>query len=219
MNSWNTSDNAYRLTSTDGNIFTAEGITIEKNVEFKIVYEGNYYSSENTAMVNDEKYTCVVGGNDNNMKFAEKLENGKISFNLSAMQLTIGEPKQDPSDEFVFYANIKSPDASGNWVNDYSKHEMSGSDNVYTYEYLHQGKGGFNIQILKWKNGSQVDYYESTEQIGEDIALNTVTPAHSNGGKPWYFRNAKQGSTYIITFSDGTNPTVTLTEKKGEDVH
>lgn len=218
MNSWNTSDNAYRLTSTDGNIFTAEGITIEKNVEFKIVYEGNYYSLENTAMVNDEKYTCVVGGNDNNMKFAEKLENGKISFNLSAMQLTIGEPKQDPSDEFVFYANIKSPDASGNWVNDYSKHEMSGSDNVYTYEYLHQGKGGFNIQILKWKNGSQVDYYESTEQIGEDIALNTVTPAHSNGGKPWYFRNAKQGSTYIITFSDGTNPTVTLTEKKGEDL-
>ena len=88
MNDWGV-DEAWKLTSTDGNIYTLANVSIEAGTEFKIADASwgtvNYGLDE--AIAPDTTVTLVYNGN--NCKLTQSVENATVEFNLSHKTLLI----------------------------------------------------------------------------------------------------------------------------------
>lgn len=88
MNGWE-ADEAWKLTSIDGNVYTLANVSIEAGTEFKIADASwgtvNYGSNEAIAL--DTTVTLVY--NAGNCKLTQSVENATVEFNLSDKTLLI----------------------------------------------------------------------------------------------------------------------------------
>lgn len=87
MNNWEATDE-WKFSTTDGNLYTLDNVSIEAGVEFKIADAGwgsiNY--GTNDAIAPNTPATLVYNGS--NCKLTESVENANVEFNLSDKTLT-----------------------------------------------------------------------------------------------------------------------------------
>lgn len=163
---------AYAFTTTDDNVWTLTVDAIEAGSEFKIGSSDWAYSfsSQETAMVLNTPYTCVEGGEDNNMALAAAATNVTFTFTVDTKTLVItGEDTPVPP------TPVATPDAlyivgnvNGNTWDTTAGVALEKADNKFTVKnvQIDDAGEGFGYFTFVTTLGADWDAVNSADRFG-----------------------------------------------------
>lgn len=104
MNNWGTTD---ELETTDGIVYTLNGLNISKGQGFKIAdanWGADNYGGKTNMELNKD-YTLQKGGNPANCTMKENVQNGKLIFNYNTRVLRIEAAAEEDTDCQIYWNN------------------------------------------------------------------------------------------------------------------